>query len=352
VRILSFNYPLQTTTTVATDRVLSLATNLVGELCAERGMVGATQRPIIFVCHGFGGLIVKRALAYSESKRAPKVQHLRDVYVSTYGIIFFGTPHSGIEKATLLLRHEHGGTDRRGPSQLELSLMKDSELLQDIEDQFAPMTKRVAIFNLWEGEPTRLGKQHRYIVEKESAAPQWPNAESNEIPASHDNMTKFSRKSSPGYLLVLSALSRYIKCARLEVPERWNEDLELLQNERHHEAEALLRAQHPYRMASSPRPDHQNEWYFVPRGSSKYFIGRNYHADIVRSKLRHATRQEGLRHHQIFVIWGLGGAGKTQFCLRYAEDNRSRYPSSSTCCFCLMLMNRQVLGYLLDRREQ
>jgi ankyrin repeat domain-containing protein 50 len=51
------------------------------------------DRPIIFVAHSLGGLIVKEALRRSRDERHQK--HLRNVYTSTHATIFFGVPHRG-----------------------------------------------------------------------------------------------------------------------------------------------------------------------------------------------------------------------------------------------------------------
>ncbi|KAK3368828.1 hypothetical protein B0T24DRAFT_630747 [Lasiosphaeria ovina] len=51
----------------------------------------AAQRPIVFVCHGLGGLLVKNALVVA-SDSAGDLHH---VYRSTAGVVFLATPHSG-----------------------------------------------------------------------------------------------------------------------------------------------------------------------------------------------------------------------------------------------------------------
>ena len=76
---------------------------LVMELVAERTLQTATQRPIIFICHGFGGLLVKRALAFSNSRTDAKVEHQQSIIRSTYGLIFMATPHHGVTTPLQLL---------------------------------------------------------------------------------------------------------------------------------------------------------------------------------------------------------------------------------------------------------
>lgn len=50
-------------------------------------------RPLIFVAHSLGGLIVKEALRRSREER--NFEDFKDVYRSTFATIFFGTPHRG-----------------------------------------------------------------------------------------------------------------------------------------------------------------------------------------------------------------------------------------------------------------
>jgi hypothetical protein len=129
----------------STRSILAHANNLVAELCADRQLESAFDRPIIFICHGFGGLLLKRALVYSSSREGKALEHLRSIYTCTYGILFLGTPHNGISKESLLSQDVQG----TGLSHFMLSLLKGSEMLNEINDQFAPLMKQFAIFNFW-----------------------------------------------------------------------------------------------------------------------------------------------------------------------------------------------------------
>lgn len=63
-----------------------------------RARIGCRQRPIVFVAHSLGGLVVKQALI--EARKQTHEPDLLDVYDSTHGIIFFGTPHRGSDLAS------------------------------------------------------------------------------------------------------------------------------------------------------------------------------------------------------------------------------------------------------------
>jgi hypothetical protein len=74
-----------------------LGEGLLNRVIGERRRSKATGRVIVFVAHSLGGLLVKEALV--ESKKQGPDSHKIDVYKSTQGIIFFGTPHKGSNDA-------------------------------------------------------------------------------------------------------------------------------------------------------------------------------------------------------------------------------------------------------------
>jgi hypothetical protein len=97
------------------------------------------------------------------------VEHLHSIYVSTYGILFFGTPHHGSNKANLvtfaqrivdvLIPSKLVDTD----SQLVDAIKEGSEVLQDITDNFIPIMKRFRVFFFWEQEKTDFGMKWDYV---------------------------------------------------------------------------------------------------------------------------------------------------------------------------------------------
>lgn len=93
VRLLTFGYNsdvLRIFGATGRNNISQHAKNLVGDLLGERE---GTARPIIFVCHSLGGIIVKEALRLSSvAQFRPREQRL---YQDTFGIVFLGTPHRG-----------------------------------------------------------------------------------------------------------------------------------------------------------------------------------------------------------------------------------------------------------------
>lgn len=189
-----------------------------------------SERPIIFVCHSLGGLVVKRALIYSRSLTNEKVEHLRSIYVSTYGILFLGTPHNGSEVAKwgLLLQNICSAVLPRkfmdSSPHLVRALKTNNETLQNINSLFTDMIPRFHIGFFHETLPTDVKGTKELIVDESSAAPFADGVERMGIEADHSHMCKFDDETSPGYETVAVAILRYARDAPATIQERWREE--------------------------------------------------------------------------------------------------------------------------------
>ncbi|MCJ1283103.1 hypothetical protein MMC26_002430 [Xylographa opegraphella] len=226
-RILTYGYDAMVTAVLgktSSDRILQHAQTLVAELVADR-----------------------EALAYSASRTSKFVQHVHSIYVSTFAILFLGTPHDGSNKAKLasvtsrmigaLVPSKVLDTD----GQLINALEEGSEVLQNITDMFVPLMKNFHIFFFWEQVKTNMGITQDYVVEESSAAPIIDNTERAGLPNDHVNICKFESRTSPGYRLVVAALIRYSKEAPEVISQRWKHAIEMLNSKRTQEAYELLR---------------------------------------------------------------------------------------------------------------
>ena len=68
---------------------------LVYELANKRKEDGTQLRPVIFIAHGVGRIVVKIALLHSDRVREVHLEEQRSIKLSTYGIIFMAVPHQG-----------------------------------------------------------------------------------------------------------------------------------------------------------------------------------------------------------------------------------------------------------------
>ena len=153
------------------------------------------------------------------SRTAAKISHLHSIFTCTYGILFFGTPHNGSNKAHLLsnLQKLTYITVPRKVVDTDPALIRaleeDSEVLQNITDQFAPLMHRFHIYFFWEQERMDIKYTKDYIIEESSAAPILDDTERSGIAADHRNMVKFQANDSPGFRTVVAALKRYAQDA-------------------------------------------------------------------------------------------------------------------------------------------
>jgi hypothetical protein len=100
IRLLTYGYDSKVTKGFAEPNSKNGIFEHGGSLLKAVGRHRATclGRAIIFVAHSLGGLVVKQALIEAK-KQADRDNHLYDVYVSTYAVIFLGTPHRGASPA-------------------------------------------------------------------------------------------------------------------------------------------------------------------------------------------------------------------------------------------------------------
>ncbi|KAI9769489.1 MAG: hypothetical protein M1840_003966 [Geoglossum simile] len=236
VRILTYGYNATASNLLgdtSSDLIPQHAQTLVQELFANRSLGDALRRPITFLCHSLGGIVVKRALDYSAGLRAKTVEHLRSIFVSTSGIIFLSTPHNGADPARwrhmLQSLHETAlpsDTPLYG-TQLVSALEPQSAALQDINISFAQIMSQFRLFFLHETIKTRFGKSSDFIVDQHSAAPIFEGAEYTGIEATHLDICRFETEDSPGYGVVAEAINRWAKDAVPIIKMRWEYERDL-----------------------------------------------------------------------------------------------------------------------------
>lgn len=78
--------------------IFAHAGELLVELAAARSTLGTGARPLIFVAHSTGGVLVKEVFRLADSERDGP---LKEVLLSTTGVVFLGCPHRATEHSTL-----------------------------------------------------------------------------------------------------------------------------------------------------------------------------------------------------------------------------------------------------------
>ena len=111
---------------------------------------GAEERPIVFVAHSLGGIIVKRALV--EAKLDDTYKSLRE---ATYGIAFFGTPHRGGNYAKLgdIAASITRGLLRNPSNTFMEALKKDSLFSDTLVEDFRHQLEDYYVLSFYETLP-------------------------------------------------------------------------------------------------------------------------------------------------------------------------------------------------------
>ncbi|KAK3948191.1 hypothetical protein QBC32DRAFT_352242 [Pseudoneurospora amorphoporcata] len=198
----------------SSNRLSDHAHNLINDLVGDRARsnAAATRRPVIFVAHSLGGLVCKKALLIS---RASDLQHHREIFENTRGIIFMGTPHRGSPFAEMAqMPVSVLGFFKSSNKALLDVLGTSSELLDDINTSFFRMVppakaqgdNEIRVQCFFEELPM-VGK--KLVVPKASATIDGHSAIS--IHANHRNMVKFSSHADTGFVRVWNVLSEWVQ---------------------------------------------------------------------------------------------------------------------------------------------
>ena len=119
--------------------VYDIGMDLLVSLEAERR--SEHSRPLIFVAHSLGGIVVKEALRRSHGFQMHQ-GHLHEIYKATVAVVFFGTPHSGADPRSLIHHIAEKILQAAGFSvneQIVHTLLPTSERLRELRDEFSPM---------------------------------------------------------------------------------------------------------------------------------------------------------------------------------------------------------------------
>lgn len=145
-RVLSYGYDAKIQRLfgppVSTHTVYDISNDFSIALEAERQ--DEPQRPIIFIAHSLGGIIVKDLLRRCGQSFNQNHLHIRPIFESTIGIIFFGTPHSGADPGGSLLHFGERVLKALGHSvneNVRASLLPTSDRLRELRDVFGLMAR-------------------------------------------------------------------------------------------------------------------------------------------------------------------------------------------------------------------
>ncbi|KAH0492017.1 hypothetical protein TgHK011_003415 [Trichoderma gracile] len=198
------------------------------------------RRPIVFIGHSMGGLVVAKAITLADSRR----DLFPIMFEATTACIFFGTPFGGAPVASVAAMYAHFAekVDVAFSSKL-LELMKpgDEELRQLTHDFMrlaGKISPKIELFCFWEEHPTDFSKmaglpslfgltkslipkQYAEFVSRDSAT--LPGVEELGLACNHRDLVKFDGPKDDRWTqMVRDPVKRIIHGAQLAVRNRLN----------------------------------------------------------------------------------------------------------------------------------
>ena len=111
------------------------------------------QRPLIFIAHSFGGIILARCIVKAKQCEEEDDPTIAALHKSTYGIFFFATPHRGLVTEDIRsMISGKGGHPRAGLLQ---EIDQKSNLLMAQLADFKNLIRDRKIVSFFETEQTR-----------------------------------------------------------------------------------------------------------------------------------------------------------------------------------------------------
>ncbi|KAI0163924.1 hypothetical protein GGR57DRAFT_451829 [Xylariaceae sp. FL1272] len=303
-RIITYGYDSDVTSALyLTQKVLYAHTkSLLTDLKRLREHSPAHNRPLMFVGHSLGGLVIKSALV--QAIRAE--EKFGDILRSITGICFFGTPHQETRYASwselvtkIVDRHIDFHYMRN-------TLDSDLRCLQLLHEQYKTLAPYFHTFCLYEDGSAGEKSNDEILVPESAAIPEELLYESRSLsvlplPTNHDDLVKFTSRS-PQYERVISTF-KYI-CDSTHIAHSRVRIQDILQDQ--------------------PVSDFIDDDFIVLPSQvptvTDTFVGRdveisNLHQNIV-DKIPATV-----------VLTGPAGIGKSQLAMKYASRHGYQYTS-------------------------
>ncbi|KAJ8063490.1 hypothetical protein OCU04_007366 [Sclerotinia nivalis] len=356
VRILVYGYNADVVAfgekSASHDRIHEHAQSLVSSLALERKSEEADENPIIWVAHSLGGILVKRALEISHDYQSKSNDEIRSIAVSTFGIIFLGTPHTGADPAKWGLIFQ-GMVSALMPKKaldsesiLIQTLTTNNETLANINLHFLDIYQRFKICMAHESLKTDFKGTKAFVVDQTSASPLLPDVSYFGIEATHSGICKYESKRAPGYMNVSTKLKTWALEASPIIRARWREE----KKKRIEEREAQIRElrgqfedpnsapgipQQPKDLSNSVQTvaniepditDDSAEYFIKPPGfrPNSIFVGRRQELIEMHKMLFDETRRS--QGSSAVLIQSMPGGGKTHLARQYAFEHKHEFP--------------------------
>ncbi|KAH7120856.1 hypothetical protein B0J11DRAFT_581621 [Dendryphion nanum] len=202
-RIMMYEYNSNIAFGAAAAGIEQHSETMMNDIFIERE--GAPNRPLIFICHSLGGLVVEQALLLDDPK-------FKDIIGSTRGVVFFATPHRGAKSpglgllAAQIIRAVFENVD----NPIGRALEANSEIANKLDQEFQQKFGHLRYLSFYETRPLGI---YGIVVDRQSAVLGYPNTEETKIglDRNHSDICKFASQEDPDYKKVEDHLGRMLR---------------------------------------------------------------------------------------------------------------------------------------------
>ncbi|KAK0730143.1 hypothetical protein B0H67DRAFT_560920 [Lasiosphaeris hirsuta] len=341
-RVLLFRYDFaRSPTDVSWLQILRQGTTLLYGLVHQRSQTNEMNRPLVFICHSFGGMVLKQALI--SAQQGPEFSSILE---SIIGVLFFGCIHNHTPATFENACIKCAALEMRIPLiKPEISSYFNGRdnwaNLRDTLDKFRKLDIRFPIWSYCETRKTPY-RTHRFRPAASSVICAEPLARLNihneqffQVDMDHLQISKFPTRGHPLFQDILEVLNgRLAACKRVQISEETTNN-----GGRETEASNTTPSGSGIVTPSSPKgPEELGRstkprtrqlrlpcQTILPHKENLNFTGRSDVLAHIYSVLK-PDKPDGKPNAQaVFALCGLGGVGKTQVAIRFAKDYESSF---------------------------
>ncbi|KAF8537497.1 hypothetical protein BDD12DRAFT_982128, partial [Trichophaea hybrida] len=219
IRILTYGYNTNLVKHIVDEDLLDHQRRFVQELQNARSTPEGRSRPIIFIAHSVGGVLLVQALLYCKNGSGGQYKHIFDL---TRLVFFFGTPHQGLEGYELLSMVEDISPGPNPRSDLIKRLVEDSgKLREDMIYLWDEPGLDFRIFSFYETEETSTVRKSQSgtwddcgekvkMVKKNSALLFLPFEDRIPVQKNHRELTKMDSRVDGTYQTVVERMNAFV----------------------------------------------------------------------------------------------------------------------------------------------
>ncbi|RKK27668.1 hypothetical protein BFJ66_g16550 [Fusarium oxysporum f. sp. cepae] len=295
------------------DTIMDYGRELIEELKKVRNSDELRQRPVFFIAHSFGGIILAHCLIKAVQTNEEDHPTIATLHRATYGMLLFGIPHKGLVVDDIQKMLAGEGNHPR--SVLLQQIREKSDLLAFQLADFKNLIRDRKIVSFYEtgqtkqlefnNETKRWERTGSFVtaVETDSALLQLPDSMEEKIPldSDHSMIVKFDNKNQRGYTSALDKLRQFEQDAPIVVAARLT--------------------QHGKQSAGVT--------FLVPYTENPNFVDRPEIFEKLKLQLGFGQRLATANTQLRVSLYGLGGVGKTQIALAYIYWLRQKHPDVS-----------------------